>query len=142
MCTYFMNISSQANNLNIEQNKEVGIRKSYITVATCKKWSLEFLIRLSSKKAPVMFCRFSLECKFEFPWWDILNQILYAACQSRNSSIISKSNLKNLIRHQFNWLWVLSVGISFLVKGATSWDTFALNWMHLGMIMKEKRYQF
>lgn len=31
-----MNISSQANNLNIEQNK-VGIRKSYITVATCKK---------------------------------------------------------------------------------------------------------
>lgn len=26
-----MNISSQANNLNIEQNKEVGIRKSYIT---------------------------------------------------------------------------------------------------------------
>lgn len=29
-----MNISSQANNLNIEQNKEVGIRKSYFTVAT------------------------------------------------------------------------------------------------------------
>lgn len=29
-----MNISSQANNLHIEQNKEVGIRKSYFTVAT------------------------------------------------------------------------------------------------------------
>lgn len=34
-----MNISSQANNLNIEQNKEVGIRKSYFTVARSDHYS-------------------------------------------------------------------------------------------------------